>query len=347
MDETMGVFSAAESSVLSGVYFWGIAVIRAIQMVESPALTALMRFLTALGSELFYAPLLLFVYWCVDVRRGLRLGVLLMVSSWCNSFLKNLLAQPRPYLLDPSVGRGFEVSYGMPSGHAQHSLVFWFAVVSLVSRGSFLKAPARIAAVFFILVIAFTRLYLGLHFPTDILGGWVAGAAILVLYFLFAVRLEGFLDALSPRYRMVIAAFAAFLINASGVGVDQGGLFLGFCCGSALMSWRVGFMAGAPVRGKRPGAVVLSVRFALGAAGAVGLFLVLKALFPGEGSVFAALPSWGASSPYYELGGFLRYGALAFWAGAGAPWLFCRTGLAERRVGTGSGDGDAAGMSDV
>jgi membrane-associated phospholipid phosphatase len=333
MDETIGALSAAEPSPLFGVYYWGIEVIRAIQTIENPALTTLMRVLTALGTELLYIPVLLFVYWCVDTRRGARLGMLLMASTWSNSFLKNLLGQPRPYALDPSVGRGFEASYGIPSGHAQHSLVFWIAAAAPVRKPG-LKIPVRIAAAFFIPVIAFTRLYLGLHFPTDIFGGWIAGGVLLVLYFLFAGRLEAFLAGLNPRYRMIIAALAAFLMNASGTRADQGGLFLGFCCGYSLMNRHIGFVADAPVKGKKPGAAVLLARYVLGAAGAALLYLTLKALFPGEGSLFAGLPFWDAASPYLELGRFLRYGALAFWISAGAPWLFCRAGLAKR--GTGS-----------
>jgi membrane-associated phospholipid phosphatase len=329
MDETIGAFSAAGPSPLSGVYYWGIAVIRAIQTIESPALTVLTRFFTALGTELFYAPVMLFIYWCVNTRRGMRLGVLLMLSNWANFFLKDILKQPRPYTLDPSVGRGFEPSYGIPSGHAQHSLVFWIAAAFPVKKPP-LKTPARIAALFFITVIAFTRLYLGLHFPTDILGGWVTGGVLLVLYFLFAARLEAFLAGANPRYQMILAAFVAFLMNASGAGSDQGGLFLGFCGGCSLMKNRIGFAAEARVRGKKPGAVILLARCALGAAGAALLYLALKALLPGGGSLFAGLPFWGASSPYNELGRFLRYGVLGLWAGAGAPWLFCRTGLAER-----------------
>jgi membrane-associated phospholipid phosphatase len=342
MDGTIIALSAAEPSPLYGVYYWGITVIRAIQTIENPALTTLMRVLTALGTELFYIPVLLFIYWCVDTRRGARLGVLLIVSTWSNSFLKNLLGQPRPYTLDPSVGRGFEASYGIPSGHAQHSLVFWIAAVPV--KKSSLKIPARIAAVFFILVIAFTRLYLGLHFPTDIFGGWIAGGILLVLYFLFAGRLEALLAGLNPRYRMIIAALAAFLINASGAGVDQGGLFLGFCCGYSLMNRRIGFAASAPVRDKKPGAAILLARYVLGAVGAALLYLALKTLFPGEGSLFADLPFWGAASPYLELGRFLRYSALAFWISAGAPWLFCRAGLAE--WGAGSGGNASTGALD-
>jgi membrane-associated phospholipid phosphatase len=335
MNGTIGALSAAEPSLLFSIYYWGIAVIKAIQTIESPALTALMRFLTAMGTELLYIPVLLFVFWCVNERKGMRLGVLLLFSIWTNSFFKNLLRQPRPYMLEPSVGRGFEPSYGIPSGHAQHSLVFWTATVSLVKRPS-LKLPARIAALSFIVIIAFTRLYLGLHFPTDILGGWIVGAALLVLYFLFAGRLEALLIAGGQRSQMLSAALIAFLMNASGVETSQGGLFLGFCCGYSLMLRYIGFAANAPVKNKKPGAVILLCRYVLGLCGAAVLYLALKLLFPGKGSLFANMPLWGAASPYYELGLFLRYGVLGLWGSAGAPRMFCRAGLAESQLNSGS-----------
>jgi hypothetical protein len=107
------------------------------------------------------------------------------------------------------------------------------------------------------------------------------------------------------------------------------------------MKSRIGFAAEARVKGRKPGAVILLARCALGMAGAALLYLALRALFPGGGSLFADLPFWGASSPYSELGRFLRYGILGLWVSAGAPWLFCRTGLAEQ-AGTGSGSITAA-----
>jgi membrane-associated phospholipid phosphatase len=345
MDEVIGALSAAGPSPLSGVYYWGITVIRAIQTIESPALTALMRFFTALGTELLYIPVMLFIYWCVNTRKGMRLGVLLMLSNWGNTFLKNLLKQPRPYMLEPSVGRGFEQSYGLPSGHAQNSLVFWIAAASLVKKPP-LKIPARIAALFFIMLIAFTRLYLGVHFPTDIFGGWIAGGVFIVLYFLFAGRLEAFFSAANPRYQMIAGALAAFLMNASGIGSNQGGLFLGFCCGYSLMKSRIGFAAEARVKGEKPGAAILLARYALGMAGAALLYLALRALLPGGESLFADLPFWGASSPYHELGRFLRYGVLGLWVSAGAPWLFCRAGLAEYRAADNPGKDTAAPARD-
>jgi membrane-associated phospholipid phosphatase len=329
MNETIGFIAAAETSAIVEVYRRGIEVIRAIQTIENPALTAVIRILTLLGTELFYIPVILFVFWCVDEKQGMRFGILILFSAWINGFFKSFLKQPRPYNLDPSVGRGFEPTYGMPSGHAQHSLVFWTAA-------AWQKKPEgkgiiyfRIAAIIFVLIIAFTRLYLGLHFPTDILGGWFLGFFIIGLFFLLRKKIETFLAGEDLRFRLIAAAIIAFLMNASGAETTLGGLFLGFCGGYSLMQKHIRFSAAAPLGGKNPGVLVLGVRYVSGMAGLAAVYFVLKALLPGEDSLFAAIKSWGLASPYYALGRFLRYGALGFWSAAGAPWLFVRMKLAE------------------
>lgn len=326
----MGIIQAADPSPLYSLYWWGIELIKGIQTIEQPALTAIIRFLTGLGTELFYIPVLLFIFWCVNEKQGARFCVLILLSTWVNGFFKNLLKQPRPYNLDPSVGRGFEPTYGIPSGHAQQSLVFWSAFASWAGKRTEKTAILRLAAVLFILIIAFTRLYLGLHFPTDILAGWLLGGTLLVLYAVFGSRLETLLSAGGTRFQMITAAIIALLMNGSGAGSNLGGLFLGFCAGYSLMIAHIRFSASAQVRGKRPGGFILIARYGTGMAGMALIYTVLKFLLPGEGSLLAALPVWGAASPYYELGRFLRYGALGLWAAAGAPLVFCRIGLADR-----------------
>jgi membrane-associated phospholipid phosphatase len=328
----MGIIQAADPSLLYNLYQWGIALIKGIQTIEHPALTAVIRVFTSLGTELFFIPVILFILWCVDEKQGARFCVLVLLSTWVNGFFKNLLKQPRPYNLDPSVGRGFEPTNGIPSGHAQQTFVFWGAAASWAGTwtGKAKRAAPvlRLAAILFILIIAFTRLYLGLHFPTDILAGWILGALLLTLYVIFGSRLEGLIAAGGTRFQMICAAIIALLMNNSGAGTNIGGMFLGFCAGYSLMIRHIRFSAQAPVRGKRPGGLILTARYFFGMAGMAVIYIVLKLLLPGEGSLFAALPDWGSASPYYELGRFLRYGMLGLWAAAGGPWVFCRVGLA-------------------
>lgn len=327
MNETLGTLTAADSSLLYDIYRWGIALIKGIQTVETPALTVLMKALTALGTELFYIPIILFIFWCVDEKLGLRLAVLILLSAWINVFFKSLLRQPRPYNLDPSVMRAFEPSYGIPSGHTQHSLVFWGASIGLaVRRRPGFPLPLLIVPCFFMAAIPFTRLYLGVHFPTDILAGWVLGGIILAAFFALADRIACLLDAGGIRSRLIAAAALAFLMNASGADRSLGGMFLGLCGGYSLMRARIPFAAGGTARRGR--ALILAGRYVLGFAGAAAVYLALRRLLPGEASFLAEIPAWGAASPYYELGRFLRCGLLGLWASAGAPWLFLRLGLA-------------------
>jgi membrane-associated phospholipid phosphatase len=338
MNETIGTLTAADSPVLDGVYRWGVELIKGIQTMENPVLTAVVKVLTALGTELFYIPVILFILWCVDEKLGLRLAVLILLSAWINGFFKGLLKQPRPYNLDPSVMRAFEPSYGIPSGHTQQSLVFWGASIRQAAAGtggggcrSGLRAAVLIAACFFIAVIPFTRLYLGVHFPTDILAGWILGGIILAASFVFGDRIASLLAAGGGRPQLIAAAALALLMNASGADRSLGGMFLGFCGGYSLMRRHIPFTAQGPVRGGKPGVFILAARYILGLAGAAAIYLGLRSLLPGEASFLAEIPVWGAASPYYEMGRFLRYGLLGLWASAGAPWLFHRLGLAGGR----------------
>jgi membrane-associated phospholipid phosphatase len=317
-----------------GLYLWGLELVRAVQALENPILTGLVKGFTALGTELFYIPALLFSVWCEDEKRGFRLGLLDLFSAWTNIFFKALFQQPRPYNLDPSVGRAFEPSYGLPSGHAQGSLVFWAPLGFGIGREGAARGGGgqrlfRGLVVFIILGMAFTRLYLGVHFPTDILGGWVWGGVLLTIYGLLGKRAAAFLEARGPRIQLIAAAALVLCMNALFPGDKSlGGLLLGFAGGYVLMRRNFSFAAGAAVRGKRPGFLILAPRYILGLAGAGLVYLGLRLLFPGEGSLFAAYPVWGEFSPYHDLGRFIRYGLVGLWASAGAPRFFLRLGLA-------------------
>jgi membrane-associated phospholipid phosphatase len=330
MPGIISISTADELPAIFALYRWGIELIQGIQSIQSPGLTAVVKSFTALGTELFYVPALLLLFWCVDAKKGARLGFIIMLSTFANGFFKELLKQPRPFALEPSVGLAFEQSYGIPSGHAQLSLCFalplaiWAGGVG-PARGNRGGVAIRLGAALFILCIAFTRLYLGVHFPTDILAGWLLGGAILGLWFLLEPRIAPLLDAGGLRCRIIAAALVAIGMNALyPQDRSLGGLFLGFAAGYALMRKQFPFSAAS-------GPVPLRLlRYTLGLAGGALIYLGLKLGFPGGGSLFSSLPYWGASSPYYDLGRFARYGLTGFWASALAPLLFLRLRLAKR-----------------
>jgi membrane-associated phospholipid phosphatase len=329
---------------LLALYRWGIDLIQDIQGIQSPGLTTFVTAFSAMGTELLYIPALLLLLWCVDERKGARLGFIVILSTFANGFFKELFKQPRPFALEPSVGLAFEPSYGIPSGHAQLSLCFalplavW-ACQSSPARRRGSKAAIRLGAALFILGIALSRLYLGVHFPTDILAGWLLGALILGLWFLLEPRAAPLLETGGSRPALIAVAVTAIIMNALYPRDSSlAGLFLGFGGGYALMRKRFPFNAAS---GSLP---VRLLRYALGIAGGALIYQGLKLIFPGGDSLFAALPSWGsfwsaawgaawgAASPYYELGRFVRYGLLGLWASALAPRLFLNLRLAERHA---------------
>ena len=71
------------------------------------------------------------LYWCIDARLGLRVGMILLLSNGLNAVLKLAFHTPRPYWVDARVtGFAAESSFGLPSGHAQSAASVWGLLAS-------------------------------------------------------------------------------------------------------------------------------------------------------------------------------------------------------------------------
>ena len=104
--------------------------------------------------------------------------------------LKSLFARARPEVVPHLV----EVnSLSFPSGHSMNSAIIYLTLAVMISR-SFEEHKTRIfiigVAALLVLTIGFTRLYLGVHYPTDVLGGWTVGATWALAMGLIATRLQ-------------------------------------------------------------------------------------------------------------------------------------------------------------
>lgn len=287
----------------------------------SPALDTLFIVLTNLGGEIFFLGLLPFVYWCIDRRTGTRLAVLYFISVAANSLLKLLVNAPRPFRYDPRVRVLYELETGgLPSGHTQSTTVIWL-YLALRYRRAWLWA---LAAALLILV-PLSRLYLGLHFPTDLVGGYLIGLLLLWLFWRWQDAGERWLASLPWAGQLLLVLIPALLVVFVLPGWDQdavagAGALFGLGAGIAFERRYVGFETDGSWR-------VRALRFLLAA-------LVLGVIYLGLRSLFAGLEP----APLWR---FVRYGLVGGWATFGAPWLFVRTGLAAalsaRPVGAGVG----------
>jgi hypothetical protein len=274
-----------------------------------------------LGGAAAYLALLPLIFWCYDEEKGIRLALAVMASVWINLGLKFLCDQPRPFWpgYDPSVGIITESANGFPSGHAQISLTLWVIVASWNG-----KPWAYAAAILTSLLVGFSRLYLGVHFPTDLLGGWVLGALILCAYFLLGGKLKAVLVRGGQRLQMIVSAAAAFVMILYRPSVEMlmpGAVVLGLGLAYSITANRLHFRSAA-LFGRRGMAKFLSLagRYLVGITGIVLTFVIAGRVNPGEGSAL------------YPLFFFLRFALLEFWIYAAAPWVFLRLRLAERRA---------------
>jgi membrane-associated phospholipid phosphatase len=329
---------------------WGLDIIRFIQLYANSPLTAVMRIITEFGGTAVYVILLPFIYWCVDEKKGVRLGLAVLVSAWINIGLKFLLNQPRPFFetYDPALGLIPEELGGFPSGHAQNSLVMWTIIASWGKR----KWLYGIAAVICLLV-SFSRVYLGVHFPTDILGGWILGGLVLCAYFFIVKQLDSSSDGKNHRgfalgellerggfrAEMILASAVAFIMilyRPAGEAILPGGVLLGMAGGYSLNKRCIGFKSSG-VWGKAGPAkyLILFFRFLTGSAAAILILMVFEKIIPeGRFAGGESVSLSGESSGNYLILHFLRFAITACWVYAGAPWLYRLLRLAEGKEET-------------
>jgi len=280
---------------------FGLDLIEAIQGLRSPALDGLFSTLTALGNAEFYLLVAPAILWCLDYQMGARLGLLVLLSATLNVTIKDLLMQPRPCDLRPEICIEEATGYGLPSGHAQNAVVFWGLPAHWLGRGWM-----WVGAIGLMLLIGFSRIYLGVHFPTDVLGGWAVGALILALYLNTRTGVEGWLTSLGtgPQILLALAGPGVFLaIDSNSEIVQAMSAFAGFGSGLALTHRYLHFSSSGPIWQR-------AVRFLLGVVVVVVLYVGLSAVFPGEGEAL------------YLPFRILRYAAVGLWISFGAPWLF-------------------------
>jgi len=156
-----------------------LAVRNAVHANSSGPLTWAMRAATLIGEPyvVFPAAALAFaLFWRARLRhRALLLAIVTGGAAVLNEIVKRGFHRARP---EPFFGYPEPSSYSFPSGHALFSICFFGALAALVSpslKGAAPRAFLWLATVVLVAAIGFSRIYLGVHYPTDVVGGYLTG----------------------------------------------------------------------------------------------------------------------------------------------------------------------------
>ncbi|NLK85975.1 MAG: phosphatase PAP2 family protein [Clostridiaceae bacterium] len=168
------------------IYFFDDAVYKFVSGFISDDMTRIMKFFTFLGSGwtiAFLTVLLPFFIFVLRKKKYYRMALALTANialgALFNQLLKHLFLRPRPDIL-----RLIEISgYSFPSGHSMNSLIFYgFIVYLLVKNGRHWSRYMLAGAVgLIVLLIGISRIYLGVHYASDVLAGFMIGFGWLVL----------------------------------------------------------------------------------------------------------------------------------------------------------------------
>ena len=164
--------------------------------------------ITAIGYEQFFVLLLPAVYWSIDQAVGLRMGMVLLLGTDLNTFFKFLFHNPRPFWIsDQVIAYSHESSFGLPSGHAQIAASVWGWLAVEVKKRWF-----TISAIVLILLIGISRLYLGVHFLSDVVLGWLLGGLLVLVFALLWKPVGNWLAKQSVGMKLVLVVLSTVLL---------------------------------------------------------------------------------------------------------------------------------------
>jgi membrane-associated phospholipid phosphatase len=325
-------------TVFAGGWLWSLDGVRAMQALGG-WLKLPMQIFTFLGDEQFYLIAISLVYWCIHKGLGVDLGILLVLSSFTNTAIKSFFKHSRPFWENAALRLSDAGSFSTPSGHAQTSAALFGQVAWFVAD----RRRGRLWAVLLgllIVLVALSRVYLGVHFPGDVLWGAAVGLALLALYTWLKPALLPRLKQLSFGVHVLLALIASAIILGVvglllaipfGAGQTFGelytdawsaaledaatvaGLVFGLWVGLVLETRHVRFSVAGPwwQRG---------LRYVIGVIGLFAIWMGLRLLFPQEPLALGLALR------------VVRYGLAMLWAILLWPWLFVRLGLGMCKV---------------
>ena len=193
-------------------------ILYALEKIRTPFWNGVMSAVTQLGGEVIFIVAAVVVFWCVSKWEGYYLMTIAFCGTVLNQFLKLICRVPRPWVRDPNFtivesARAEATGYSFPSGHTQNAVGLFGGMARWGGR-----RWVRLGLTALALIIAFSRMYLGVHTPADVGVSLVLAAALVLgLYPLMRRAQE------KPRYMGYVLAAMLVVSGAFVVFVETCG----------------------------------------------------------------------------------------------------------------------------
>jgi len=284
------------------------SILQYFQNIATPFLDSFFTYSTMLGEQYFIILIITLVYWNISKKNGFILTYTFVISTIVNVFLKNIFHTERPYQkLDNIEGKRVHTGtgYSFPSGHTQGATTVFVTLALFFKRNIYM-----IIAVSLSILVAISRVYLGVHWPIDVLGGVVFGIAISILLYWYLNKIY---DNKKLFYKVIVGLiiiaylffFVLMIINSAYFNGELKitdtlkilGVATGAVVGFILQEEKFAFKVENSVGLK-------TIRYIFGVFMTIVFMLGLKYIFP-EAKIF----SW------------IRYIVIGFWISAGLPYI--------------------------
>lgn len=288
-----------------------INILKFFQSIRNPILNALFLILTISTETPVIVILIAIMYWCINKKYGQKLLFTLIPNIVINTGIKEFVKAPRPIGTAglESLRVSTATGYSFPSGHTQTATTFWTSLIII-----FKKKWIYILGSVMILGVGVSRLYLGVHWPIDVIAGWIFGILFTVIF----AKIFDIVDE-NKNYKLLLLVLIPFIIFIfivkSESYIKMFGLLVGFVLGYIIEDSFIKFKTiddykkevnfSSKVDTNKGYIVKSAYRFILGIFTLLAVYLVLKYIMP-----------------EYVLFNFIRYLIISLYAVAGVPALF-------------------------
>ncbi|MDN5343684.1 MAG: hypothetical protein PWP28_2564 [Oceanotoga sp.] len=210
-------------------------ILKSIQSINNNFFDVFFEIITIFGEELFIIPVLAVIYWGIDKRFGEYIGFSIFSSLLVNNFLKDIFKFNRPIGEENIRSLRVETAtgYSFPSGHSQGAGTF-YSSLSFYIR----KKTIYFFSFIMIILIGFSRLYLGVHYPKDVLVGIILGVFISYITYFFYYRVLS----RNKMYIILLMIFAPLLLFVESADFYKiYGSYFGFVLGIILEKKYINF----------------------------------------------------------------------------------------------------------